>query len=84
MDAFLVWIAVTAVLFGGLVLWRGSHVHRHLRLSDIHWKAAIVLAAVIALVPAFLYDHYSAEAVDVPAGIAERDGVPVTTSKKGD
>ena len=84
MVAFIVWIVVTAALFAGLVIWRESHLHRHLKLSDIHWKAAILLAALIALVPAFLFDHFSRDEVEIPAGIAERDGVPVATPKAGE
>jgi glucan phosphoethanolaminetransferase (alkaline phosphatase superfamily) len=84
MDAFLVWIVVTAALFAGLVVWRESHLHRRLRLTDIHWKAAILLAALIALVPAFLFDHFSRDEVEVPAGVAERAGVPVAAPKSGE
>jgi len=84
MVAYFVWIVVTAVLFTALVIWRESHLHRRLRLTDIHWKAAILLAALIALVPAFLFDYYSRDRIEVPAGIAERDGVPVATPKFGE
>tara|TARA_A100001037_G_scaffold72798_1_gene65096 strand:+ start:3416 stop:3670 length:255 start_codon:yes stop_codon:yes gene_type:complete len=84
MGAFVIWIVVTAALFAGLVIWRESHLHRRLKLSDIHWKAAIILAALIALVPVFVFDHLSKDPVDVPAGVAEREGVPVTPPKSGE
>tara|TARA_B100000676_G_C18057335_1_gene835368 strand:+ start:1574 stop:1828 length:255 start_codon:yes stop_codon:yes gene_type:complete len=84
MGAFVIWIVVTAALFAGLVVWRDSHLHQRVKLSDIHWKAAIILAALIALVPAFVFDHLSKDSVDVPAGVAEREGVPVTPPKSGE
>ena len=83
MGAFVIWIVVTATLFAGLIVWRKSHLHRQLKLSDLHWKAAIILVALLALLPAILFDHLSKGAVDIPAGIAERDGVPVSPPKLG-
>lgn len=76
MGAFLVWVAATAVLFAGFVLWRRSHLHRRPRLADLHWKAAILLAALIALAPAFVFDALPRDEVEVPPGVAEREGVP--------
>ncbi len=83
MGAFLIWIVVTATLFAGLVVWRESHLHRRLKLGDLHWKAAIILAALLALLPAFVFDHLSKSTVDIPAGIAERAGVHVSPPKSG-
>ena len=82
MGAFLIWLLATAAVFAGLVFWRESNLHRRLKLTDIHWKAAILLAALIALVPAFLFDQYSQDEVDVPPGVAERDSVLVTSPDK--
>jgi len=84
MGAFVIWIVVTATLFASLVIWRGSHLHRRLKLGDLHWKAAIILAALLALLPAFVFDHLSKGTVDIPAGIAERHGVPVLPPKSGE
>ncbi len=84
MGAFVIWIVITATIFVGLVVWRESQLHRKLKLGDLHWKAAIVLAALLALLPAFVFDHLSKGAVDIPAGIAERSGVPVSPSKLSD
>lgn len=76
MGAFLVWIAATAVLFAGFVLWRGSRLHRRPGLADLHWKAAVLLAALIALAPALAFDALPRDEVEVPPGVAEREGVP--------
>jgi uncharacterized membrane protein (UPF0182 family) len=81
MVAFLIWLAVAAALFAGLVFWRESHIHRRFRLSDLHLKAAILLAAVVALVPTFLIDHFvvtplTSEEVAIPPGVAEEVVVP--------
>ena len=84
MGAFLVWLAVTAALFAGLLAWRGSHLHRRLRLADIHWKAAVLLATLLALVPAFVFDYLSRDEVDIPPGVAERDRVPAAPPSEGE
>ena len=53
MESFLVWLGTFVVVFGGLVLGRGSRLHRRFRLADLDWKAVIVFAGIAALIPAF-------------------------------
>ena len=84
MGAFLVWIVATAVLFAGFVLWQGSRLRRRPGLANLHWKAAILLAALIALAPAFVFDTLPRDEVEVPPGIAEREGVPAAPPSRNE
>ena len=71
MDSFLVWLGTFAVVFGGLVLGRGSRLHRRFKLGDLDWKAVIVFASIAALIPAFFYEPLTRDQVAVPQGVAE-------------
>ena len=79
MEIFLVWLVTFVIVFGGLVLGRGSRLHRRLRLADLDWKAVVVFAAIAALGPAFLYEPLTRDQITVPEGIAEN---PVLVTDK--
>ena len=82
MDSFLVWVGTFVVVFGALVLGRGSRLHRRLRIGDLDWKAVIVFAAIAALIPAFFYEPLTRDQIAVPEGVAETP-VLVTNDKSG-
>ena len=82
MESFLVWLGTFVVVFGGLVLGRGSRLHRRFRLADLDWKAVIVFAGIAALIPAFLYEPLTRDEIAVPQGVAENP--IVVTDRKSD
>jgi hypothetical protein len=82
MESFLVWLGTFAVIFGTLVLARGSGLHRRLRLGDLDWKAVIVFAGIAGLIPAFFYEPLTRDQITVPEGVAENP--IVVTDRKQD
>lgn len=79
MDPIIIWIILTAVLLCGLMIWRGLNSPEGLRLTNSRWKAALVLAAVIALLPTIFLKYHFAKEVDIPPGVAEELEMPVTS-----
>jgi len=71
MESFLVWLGTFVLVCAALVLGRESRLHRQLRLADLDWKAVIAFAAIVALLPAFLYGPVTRHQVEVPKGVAE-------------
>jgi hypothetical protein len=82
MEIFLVWLGTFVIVFGALVLGRESRLHRRLRLTDLDWKAVVVFAAIVALIPAFSYEPLTRQSVAIPEGIAEK-AVVVTDKTTG-
>ena len=82
MESFLVWLGTFAIVFGGLVLGRGSRLHRRFKLGDLDWKAVIVFAGIAALIPAFFYEPLTRDQIAVPQGVAENP--IVVTDRKSD
>jgi len=77
MESFVVWLVATCVLVGALFLGRGSRLQRKMKLGDINWKAAIVFAAVLGLIPAFFVGQLNRSTAEVPSGVADESSVAI-------
>ena len=73
-GTLIVWVVCSALVFAALVIARTSVVHRRLRVTDLDWKAVLVIAAVVGAVPAFAFSQAS-RFVSVPAEVNDRGGV---------
>jgi len=71
-----VWLITAAVLLALAFVARSLRLRHAARLRDIHWRGLIVIALVLALVPAFLAQQFSPRSVEVPEGVAEGPGLP--------
>lgn len=72
----IVWLAGAALVGAVLVMGRSRMLHRRLRLSDLDWKAVVVLAVVLGAVPAFVYSQWQPRPVAVPATVNDRGVIP--------
>ena len=73
-GTLIVWLACSALVFVGLVIGRTSIVHRRLRISDLDWKAVLVISLVVGAVPAFAYSQ-ATRFVAVPDNVDDRGGI---------
>ncbi len=71
-----IWVLCTAAVFVALAAGRTSRLHRRLRMSDLDWKAILVLALIAGAVPAFIYDQVSHRTVDLPDAVINEVVVP--------
>ena len=74
--AITIWLACATVAFAGFLFMRRSRLHRRLRLSDLDWKAGVVLAAIVGAVPAFVFDQVNHRAVEVPPDVTTTATIP--------
>jgi hypothetical protein len=82
MESFAVWAVATAVLVGALLFGRGTQMQRKLRLGDINWKAALVFAAVLALLPAFFVSQLNRSTAEVPSSVSDESSVAIGAAKQ--
>lgn len=61
-----VWFVSAATFFGVLAAVRAS---RGGRRTSFRWKAAIVLAVIAGVAPAFVFELWNHQEVEVPANI---------------
>ncbi len=74
-----VWLISAAVLLALAFAVRSLRLHHAARLKEIHWRGLIVIALVLALLPAFIAEQLSPRTVEVPAGVAEWPGATTST-----
>ena len=76
MGTFVVWVLCTAVVLVALLFGRTSNLHRRLRLTDLDWRAALILAAIAGAVPAFIYQQLSRPTVELPPAVSDQPILP--------
>ena len=71
-----IWVIASAAVFVSVVFGRNSVLHRSMRIGDLDWKAVLVISILIGGAAAFVFNQATPRAVDVPAQMDDRAGVP--------
>ena len=64
-----IWVISSVAVFVSIVFARNFILHRRLRIADLNWKAAAVIAMLIASVVTFFFELIPHPPVDVPTEI---------------
>lgn len=68
----LVWLISALAVLGAVYLLKSLRRRQLAVLDKFHWPGLIVIALILGVVPAFIYNLQTPRSVSVPDGVAER------------